>query len=625
MSVCVMAMGAVSPLGRGQRAICAGDLGLPAQVAIARDEELQKFGLTRPFAARVPTDCLEASAPASIQADRATHLLYTAFADCLAQVRQRVSGLDRLTQRIALGTSSGGMRTAERLFSATARADSISVDLLRDATYFAPIDNVLDSLGIARSGAIQFVTACAASTWAIGQAVMWLESRAADLVFAGGYDAVGMFVASGFEALRATGRTLPNPFRSQREGMALGEGACVLALVRAGEDSDRHCRFFVSGFGASTDAVHITAPDRTGSGLALAGARALKSSGISEQDVMFVSAHATATTYNDAMEAKAITSLLGTPSPVVHPFKAQIGHTLGAAGVLESVAAGDALARGILPAAAGSGPIDPDAEVTLLDSARLAPANDNPAVLKLSAAFGGANAALVLGTRPTSRKQALRPVYLGGYGWADRCDVPHVAAALGQDPEKFARVDKISQWAAAATVAMFATTGALSDMEETAIIVGHALATIDINEAFFHRVLARGPAFAEPRAFPATSPNLCAGQLAIWLGARGPSAAVCGSIAGAVEALEVGFDLIHTGRAKSALILGIDLFHGVSEQLRDRLYPQLAPQDGATCVLLCDRGQTEVAPPRGLTAPGHLALLAWAKTTSLQAKGSPTA
>src|SRR6185437_5463684 len=248
---------------------------------------------------------------------------------------------------------------------------------------FGPMTEVVGGSRFAPATLV--LTACAASTIAAGIALGWLEGGACDLVIAGGFDAVSVFVASGFETLRATTAALPSrPFGLERDGMCLGEGAALLALVPAGSELDRAALGYVTGFGASGDAVHVTAPDRTGAGLARAAGAALgldrgllapsslRSSPLGGSpsarpatggsappvppalEIQLVSAHGTATPFNDAAEWKAIVSVLGeraTEIPV-HPFKAQIGHTLGAAGALESLAALDAISRGVLPAAA---------------------------------------------------------------------------------------------------------------------------------------------------------------------------------------------------------------------------------------------------------------------------------
>src|SRR5262249_49908544 len=152
--------------------------------------------------------------------------------------------------------------------------------LAGSATYFAPLDYALAEVGLARvARRTQILAACAASTIAIGVATRWLDRGACDLCIAGGYDAVSVFVAAGFEAPRAATASRMRPFRIGRDGMSLGEGAGVLALVREEDTNGAPVLFRVAGFGASTDAVHITAPDRTGSGLARAAEAALRDAG----------------------------------------------------------------------------------------------------------------------------------------------------------------------------------------------------------------------------------------------------------------------------------------------------------------------------------------------------------
>jgi 3-oxoacyl-[acyl-carrier-protein] synthase II len=155
-----------------------------------------------------------------------------------------------------------------------------------------------------------------------------------------------------------------------------------------------------------------------------------------------VSAHATATPFNDAMEARALGLVFGPTAraPIVHPFKAQIGHTLGAAGVLETLAAASALEQGLAPAAAGEGELDPDASVSLLDRAEPRPLR---AALKLSAAFGGSNAALVLTRAPRSRPAPpLRPVHLRAYAHVESADLLALAEQTGTPRDRLARLDR---------------------------------------------------------------------------------------------------------------------------------------------------------------------------------------
>jgi 3-oxoacyl-[acyl-carrier-protein] synthase-1/3-oxoacyl-[acyl-carrier-protein] synthase II len=549
----VVAVGAVSALGSGDEAFRVGEIGERARVAVAHDPLLEQGGLARPVAARV--SCLPESGR-----DRATDLLAEALRQCVA-------GLDPawLGKRIglAIGTSSGGMLTEERFLAALGRGDRVDAPLARGATYFAPLEGAASEVAVSFSPRVLVLGACASSTLAIGLAMRWLALGRCDLALAGGFDALSSFVASGFEALRATTASRPSPFRLGRDGMALGEGAGVVALAR---EPGRASRRFIAGFAASTDAVHLTAPDQTGRGLAAAAEKALVDAGVSADEIDLVSAHATATPFNDAAEARALRRALGDrPPELVHPFKAQIGHTLGAAGVLESLAALDALTREIGPASAGQGDLDPDCAVLLRETNGPLRAR---AVLKLSSAFGGANAALVLTSGPTRREappSRARDVFVrASAAVSESLDTRSIAEAFGARHPHLHRLDAMAKLVISAVHRLSLSTGAL---DGAGLIVGHTLATLEANELFDERRRQKGARAVEPRRFPATSPNAAAGECAIAFGLKGPTFGVGGSLHGGLEALAVARDLVAAGDVGSMLVVAADLGGTVSSAL----------------------------------------------------------
>jgi 3-oxoacyl-[acyl-carrier-protein] synthase-1/3-oxoacyl-[acyl-carrier-protein] synthase II len=600
----VIAIGALSPLGKGEAAFDVTGLGAPAPVAVRRDEGLAQAGFARPFCARVDDAHL---APA---ADRADALLDVAADLLLAELADTGVLEGRARVGIAIGTSSGGMRSAERFFEARTRQEEPPVELARAATYFAPFRRLCDRLhaeGMRIERTTQIVNACAASTWALGVGLAWLRREAVDVVIAGGYDALGPFVAAGFEALRATGSKPAAPFRLGRDGMALGEGAGLLALVREGEERGKRVRFVISGFGASSDAVHITAPDRTGDGLARAAQAALADAEMAATSVGLVSAHATATPYNDAMESRAIRAVLQGDEAVIHPMKAQIGHALGAAGVLETLAAGRALEAQVAPAAAGTGEGDPDAPARLLAAAEPLAA---PAALKLSAAFGGMNAALVVeraGTGASRRPRALRKVFVKAVAATRSADAAAVSAATGIEVDKLLRIDELSLLGATAVARL-----GRSDLAGGGIVLGHALATVDINERFYTRILAKGPTAAEPRLFPPTSPNLMPGQIAILFKLTGPSAATVVGPGGGLSPLALAAELVASGAADRVVACSLDLLGPASSSILARCFSDARDVETGAVAALVDADpegalqdlDLDLAP----TGFGHLAL-----------------
>jgi 3-oxoacyl-(acyl-carrier-protein) synthase len=606
----VIAFGAVSALGAGRAAFSVGALGDAPSSAIAEDPELRAAGFKRPFAARV-----RLSEEPSVALDRAGRLLALAASDLAGELDRVLPGWQERRLGWAVGTSGGGMPSAVRVFERRARGEAVAPELARAAPYFGPLAALEIALGVVPSPRAQLLAACASSTFAIGLACRWLAAERADLVVAGGYDALSVFIAAGFEVLGATSAASPAPFRKERDGMSVGEGAVLVALVRSAPEATAPLGR-VLGFGASSDAVHVTAPDPSGAGLARAARAALDDAGVGAGDVDLVSAHATATPLNDAAETQAMNAVLGSRAArvVVHPFKAVIGHALGAGGALEALAALDAIERGLLPGAAGSGAVADEFEGRLLER------NESGAprcCLKLSSAFGGANAALVLGGDAEIGEGAAQPlcgVALWAHGLArSALDLDEVAPLVAVERAKLGRLDELS---AVVVAAVASALGRLDRPlpERTGIVVGSATATLEINDAFDRRRRERGAAAVEPRRFPATSPNLSCGQCSIAFRLLGPSLAVGSDPAASLEALEVAHDLLEARDADALVVVAVESTGPVVRDVWLRAGWPL-PCAGARAVVLgrgrpgeplLDRSSLAVAHARARGAGGRL-------------------
>jgi 3-oxoacyl-[acyl-carrier-protein] synthase-1 len=203
-----------------------------------------------------------------------------------------------------------------------------------------------------------------------------------------GCDRFSRFVLSGFQSFQAISNAPCKPFDAERNGINLGEAAATIILSATGENEPLA---ILSGGSTSNDANHISGPSRTGIELALAISRAITEAGITNKDIDIISAHGTATLYNDEMEAKAFT-LAGLNNTPLHSFKGYIGHTLGAAGVAESVMLLEAIrCQNIIPSAGFN---QSASGQTLNVSTFPISANINYA-LKTASGFGGCNAAMV--------------------------------------------------------------------------------------------------------------------------------------------------------------------------------------------------------------------------------------
>lgn len=243
------------------------------------------------------------------------------------------------------------------------------------------------------TGPVQCVSvACISGLLAIQQGARLIQEDQADLVFVVGVDLLSDFVLSGFTLLRSLEPGGCRPFDADRKGLSLGEGAGAVALVR--RETLASPALVVTGWGSSNDANHLTGPSRDGSGLALAMKRALQKAGIAPDAVDFVHTHGTGTPYNDAMEGMALRLVFDAQVPPFCSSKGLFGHTLGAAGLLETLVCLAARRQQMLPGTPGLRIPDPSVPNSLLRTPR--PAESLRRILKLNAGFGGTNAALVL-------------------------------------------------------------------------------------------------------------------------------------------------------------------------------------------------------------------------------------
>ena len=238
--------------------------------------------------------------------------------------------------------------------------------------------------------------ACASGANAIGHAADLLRAGFADIVLAGGYEALCELVFCGFDSLQALDPDLCKPFDLYRRGLMLGEGAAFLVMETSAHANKRGAKIKgrLGGYGHTTDTHHITQPDPTGAPLEGAIQRALQQAVLKPSEIGYLNAHGTATVFNDGAEAAAFARVFGEDIAGVRisSTKAAIGHTLGAAGALEAVFALECLRTGDIPPQINS--TNPIPEL----ASSLAQPGDKltkPAVLSVNLGFGGSNAALV--------------------------------------------------------------------------------------------------------------------------------------------------------------------------------------------------------------------------------------
>lgn len=237
--------------------------------------------------------------------------------------------------------------------------------------------------------------ACASSSTALARAASMIRSGHGDCVLVTACDSVTEFVYAGFSSLMALEKSAARPFDKKRSGLSLGEAAAY-ALLMSDARAKREKRNIIgeiAGWGMSDDANHMTGPSRTSDGLIMAVNKALRSAGADEGGISFISAHGTGTVYNDAMEMRAFHFVFKNKLPV-YSVKGAIGHTLGAAGLVETITALRALKEKVIPPTVNLKAADDDAHGWVSNKQR-ALANKKMALIT-NAGFSGINTALVV-------------------------------------------------------------------------------------------------------------------------------------------------------------------------------------------------------------------------------------
>ena len=392
--VVITGVGAVTPLGVGARTLherwTAGQIGIEDGEAPCADFD--------------PTIAM--TAKEARRSDRFTQLAAGAGQEALADAGWQ-DGLPYPAERIGciIGTGIGGIGTIESnhaamLESGSGRVSPLAVPLMMSNAGAAAL-SMRHGL---RGEVYGVVSACAAGAHAIGAAARLVAGGGADAVVTGGSEAgLTPLAKAAFAALDATSASgVSRPFDRRRDGFVMGEGAAVLVLEDEERARARGARELgrVIGYGATSDAYHLTAPEPGGAGAAEAIRLALEDASLSPDDVDYVNAHGTSTPLNDRAETNALKAALGDRAREVpvSSTKSAIGHLLGAAGAVEAVATVLALRDRVVPPTVGYGEPDEGLDLDYVPgSARpLATGGRPPVALSNSFGFGGHNAVLCL-------------------------------------------------------------------------------------------------------------------------------------------------------------------------------------------------------------------------------------
>jgi len=310
---------------------------------------------------------------------------------------------------LVVGTCNGGLRTAEKQYEIILGLTPGKFDRRMNLVirYHALGKTLSYSLG--HTGPTWVVTtACSSSTAALAAALELISHGEADTVLVGGSDALCLATMAGFDALKATsvGRTAPF---SNPAGLNLGEGAAFWVVEELGKARDRGARIEgeLLGYALTADAHHPTAPDPRGDGAYRTMRGALARAGLTAEEIGCVNAHGTGTEANDRTESKAVARLAGDHHLPVHSFKSQVGHCLGAAGILEATAGLAAMHEGVIPATVNFTEPRPGCNLDYVPNTQRKA--DYSSFLSCNYAFGGNNAGIAIGLFDEDRGPAAGP------------------------------------------------------------------------------------------------------------------------------------------------------------------------------------------------------------------------
>ncbi|MBI3881407.1 MAG: beta-ketoacyl synthase chain length factor [Verrucomicrobia bacterium] len=565
----ITGLGIVSAAGSGVdetwRAIAAGTDGL---------RPLSLF--SSPRYGPVPTgevrrDLRELGAP--LRGSRSDRLAWLAARDAIGAAKLDSQNVGE-RGGVLLGGSVGGSFGSERFLTTLIKDGKMRPRPTRFHECVSAVEIIADDFGLF-GPSLAISTACSSGALAIAAAAELIMAGEADVMLAGGADSLSRMTWGGFHSLLLVDTAGCRPFDAGRAGMSLGEGAAVLVLEAEETARRRGAKILarLTGWGASCDAHHATAPHPEGAGALAAMQSALRRAGLEPAAIGYVNAHGTGTRDNDLAESKALKQLFGDRVPPFSSTKRYFGHSLAASGAIEAVVCIEALRRQLLPPNPGFGKMDPAiglAPVTELRSEKLTHVMSN------SFGFGGNNAALIFSTpdtTPLTRAAQPGPVAVSGIGVVGpglirvrEIEPPlpagqvtvHDCGALADaallSPNQRRRLCRLIQMALIAARRSHTADAA----QRLVVAMGTGLGCVEEGAVFLDNLISKDEREPMPSRFPGSVHNAAAGQIAIDLGAHGLNSAPTAGEISFEAALWQGMNQLAAGEADAALVGAVD-------------------------------------------------------------------
>lgn len=327
---------------------------------------------------------------------RATQFAIFSCMDAMKDAELDLEKINRKRIGISLGTNFGDLELWLNLKKEEENKAVEKRNQYRESPFTTAINQISRIFSINGPKSVSS-TACAAGLASIGYAMDLLRCGNADVMLAGGYDALSVFNYSGLNAIRAISSSNICPFDKERKGTILGEGSAVLVMETLRHANARRAKIYarILGYGINNNGYHLTAPDPKGIGITDVMNMALKDAAVSPKAIDHIFAHGTGTKYNDKIETQAIKEVFGVHAYhlTISGLKPIIGHTMGAAGSIESAAAIMALNDNVVPPTINYKTPDSECDLDYVPNQKRMKKLDT--VLCNAYGFGGNNTAVI--------------------------------------------------------------------------------------------------------------------------------------------------------------------------------------------------------------------------------------
>lgn len=330
--------------------------------------------------------------------DRASQITLVAVEESLSKSKLDFSVENKEKIGVCFGTTLGGTILAGKYYKTLKKKEKPYASYLLDYPLYSVETRICAKYKLLGPN-IAISTACSSSNAAMGYAFDLVRFGEADLMITGGFDTMAELTWAGFGVLRNVASRFCRPFSKNREGLILGEGAGVLIFEELEHAQKRGAHIFAEflGYGMSSDAYHMTAPDMSARGPANAMKKALEAANIPPEKIDYINAHGTGTLYNDYIETLAIKKVFGEYAYKIpiSSTKSMVGHTLGACGAIELIVTILALNYNFVPPTINYEVPDPQCDLDYVPN--LSREKEINFALSNTFGFGGNNCSIVVG------------------------------------------------------------------------------------------------------------------------------------------------------------------------------------------------------------------------------------